>query len=341
MQKLLRCLWLIGGLSGTSAALAQGLTDVAPREMSSFTAVTIGVADIDPAIALWVDDFGFEVVAERTGPDADLASLWSIGAGDIARQALVATPGSRLGMLHLVEFADPDPPVREGAQVFDAVPKNLDIYVRDMPARLAALSARGREFRNNEYSEVTAPNGIVFREMHMPGHDLINIVLLEILGDSMTVPERDFAGVGPLILIVDDADAEKAFYRDIIGLDMLSDNILEGPEVEAMIGLPPGAALDVSIWGRAGAPYGQIEVIDYRGVDGNDLYPRARPPSTGILHVSYELDRIEPLMRKLDDRHIGFSEHGVVTTLLGRGPVLSFRSPAGFRIEVHQRGNGR
>ena len=306
-------------------------------DLSSWTAVTVGVADLDEALGLWVGDFGFVVAGRRAGPDASLASLWSIDADDIARQALVRTPGSTLGMLHLVEFVDPDPPVRAGARVFDAVPKNLDVYVTDMPARLKALAAAGRAFRNDRYSEMTAPNGVTFREMHMPGHDRINVVLLEILGGGMSVPGGDFAGVGPLILIVDDAAAEKAFYREIIGLDLLSDNLLEGAEVEKMIGLPPGAALDVSIWGKKRRPFGQIEIIDYRGVEGGNLYPRARPKSLGILHVAYEAPSLAPLRRRLDDRRIEFSEHAPVSTLFGAGPAISFASPAGFRIEIHER----
>ena len=82
-------------------------------------------------------------------------------------------------------------PVRRFAAVHRCsipLPKNLDIYVTDMPQRIDALKAAGRTFRNENFSEVTAPNGITFREIHMPGHDLINIVLLEILGGDMVVP---------------------------------------------------------------------------------------------------------------------------------------------------------
>ncbi len=324
-------------LASTLSMHAQPGNAMENTDLSSWTAVTVGVADLDEALGLWVGDFGFVVAERRSGPDAALASLWSIDAADIARQALVRTSGSTLGMLHFVEFVDPDPPVRAGARVFDSVPKNLDVYVTDMPARLEALAAGGRGFRNERYSEMTAPNGVTFREMHMRGHDRINVVLLEILGGDMTVPGGEFAGVGPLILIVDDAAAEKAFYRDIIGLDLLSDNLLEGSEVERMIGLPPGAALDVSIWGRKGRPFGQIEIIDYRGVEGGNLYPRAQPKSLGILHVAYETRNLAPLRRRLDDRRIEFSEHLSVSTLLGKGPAISFASPAGFRIEIHER----
>ncbi len=323
------------GCISTPGALAD--RTMARATSPSWTAVTIGVADLDQALELWIDDFGFDVVGRRAGPDRALAALWSIDAGDISRQALVRTPDADYGMLHLVEFVDPAPPVRAGARVFDAVPKNLDIYVTDMPTRLAALAGSGRSFINDNFSEIAAPNGITFREMHMPAHDLINVVLLEILGGEIVVPTGEYSGVGPLILIVDDARAEKAFFRDLVGLDLLSDNVLDGPEIEKMIGLPPGAALDVSIWGRNGWPLGQIEIIDYRGVDGDNLYPRARPKSTGILHVSYETPSLDSIRRKLDTGRIEFSEYGPVTTLYGSGPVLSVRSPAGFRVEFHER----
>lgn len=306
-------------------------------ELSSWTAVTVGVTDLDDALTLWVGDFGLQLVERRAGPDPALARLWAIEAEDIVDQALVRTAGTRSGMLHLVQFDNPDAPVRSGAQVFDSLPKNLDVYVTDMPRRIAELTAAGRTFRNENFSEVTAPNGITFREIHMPGHDFINIVLLEILGGDMVVPDKLYAAVGPLIVIVDDADREKRFYEDVVGLEKLSDNLLEGPSIEKMIGLPPGAALDVSIWGKADRPYGQVEVIEYRGVNGNNLYSRAKPKSPGILHVSYEAPRLAPIRRLLDERRIEFSEYGPVPTLYGTGAVISLHSPAGFRIEIHER----
>ena len=51
-----------------------------------------------------------------------------------------------------------------------------------------------------------------------------------------------------------------------------------------MIGLPPGAALDIKILG-GDAHMGQLEIIAYEGVDGEDRYPRTRPPARGILEI--------------------------------------------------------
>ena len=302
--------------------------------MSAFSSVTVGVADLDAALGLWTDTFGLQVVAGRDGPDAGLARLWGVSAGRIARQALVATPGKRRGMLHLVQFGDPAPPVRAGARVYDLCPKNLDVYVRDMPTQFAALRAAGRAFRNDAYSDVTAPDGTRFREIHMPAHDEINVVLLEVVGRPLSFSAKGYAGVGPLISIVPDTDRERAFLREVMGLAVLNDNVLGGPQIEKMIGLPRGATLHVSIWGDPHEPLGQLEIVEYRGVAGADLYARARPPALGVLHVSYAVRGLDALRAHLGAASVPFEEHGSLETLVVAGPTISFRSPAGLRIEA-------
>ncbi len=302
--------------------------------MASWTSVAVGVGNMEEALELWVDTFGFELLSRRDGNDPELARLWNLAADDIARQALVRTPEEQVGMIHLVQFNDPAPPVRRNAQVFDLCPKNLDIYVRDLPARHRELLAAGRAFRTETYSEVTAPNGIRFREIHMPSHDNINVVLLELIGEDFAFTEKGYAGVGPVITIVGDAEKEKYFYQDIIGLEILSNNILDGPDIEKMIGLPPGSALDVSIWGEKESHLGQIEIIDYRGVEGTDLYPRAKPKSLGILHVSYTVRDLGKFQDRLEQAGLDFSRHGRVNILPASGEAIHFYSPAGLRIEV-------
>jgi len=303
----------------------------------SWTSITLSVSDLDQAMALWSGIFGFEIRAQKEGPDEGLASGWSISAGEIHRQALLATPGADSGMVHFVEFDQPGPAVRDGAQVFDLVPKNLDIYVRDIAARIKELKAAGWVFNTQSFSDVTAPDGTRFHEIHMRGHDGINIVLLELLDTEMNFTEQGYAGVGPLITIVDDAGKERDFVSGVLGLSMLHDNILSGPEIEKMIGLPQGSALDVSIWGSADNPLGEMEVIDYRGVEGNDLYARTVPKFTGALHLTYEVARLEEFTSRLDRAGISWTDLGQRSTLSASGSFIRVLSPGGLRIEVVQK----
>lgn len=306
------------------------------QPIAGWSSVTVGVKDLDVALDLWVDTFGFDLADRRTGPDTELARLWGLVPDDIAEQALVRTGNSHFGMIHFVEFNAPGLPVRQGAQVFDLVPKNLDVYVDDLPLRFVELKDAKRTFRTDNYSEVTAPDGTTFREIHMPSHDDINVVLLEVLGKPLPFSPRGYAGVGPLIFIVPDASTEKSFFENVMQLDKLNDNLLKGPEIERMIGLPPGAGLDVSIWGRVGNNFGDIEIIEYQGVRGRDLYPHTRPKSLGILHISYVVPDAAQLLYRLRAAGIEASHHGRIDSLTGEGVVSSFNTPAGLRIEVYE-----
>jgi catechol 2,3-dioxygenase-like lactoylglutathione lyase family enzyme len=314
--------------------------------LGAFSHVTVGVAALDAALGFWSRNFGLHVRDRREGPDAALARIWGIDPGRITRQALVATPlvtGSTVtgrwasaGNLHLVEFAAPLPPVRRGARAWDRLPKNLDLYTVDMATRYAELKAAGHEFRAT-WGEFPA-GGHVFREVHLPGHDGINVVLLEVIGPGYATPmsPRGYAGIGPLVTIVGDGAAEARFYRDVLGMATTLELLLNGPAIEQTVGLPPGAGLDIRVFGAADEPLGRVEVIEYQRVQGDDLYPRANPPATGILHLNYRVPDLAPIRARLAQAGVPVTEHGNVTALFGSGPVISFRSPAGFRIEVQE-----
>ena len=63
--------------------------------------------------------------------------------------------------------------------------------------------------------------------------------------------------------------------------------------------MPPGSGLDVSIWGRADNDFGDIEIIEYQGVRGRNLYPLARPKALGVLHISYIVSDATELRTRL------------------------------------------
>jgi catechol 2,3-dioxygenase-like lactoylglutathione lyase family enzyme len=292
--------------------------------------VTVGVADLATALELWVETLGFEVRSRRSGPDEGLARLWDLHPQEITDQAIVETAGAGGGRLHLVEFASPGEPVRRGAANFDLCPKNLDLYTRDLPRRVAELRELGHSFKS-EWVEFEVED-LVIREIHMPSHDDINVVLLELLERSYPFSAKGYAGLGALVTVVPDAEEETRFYREVLELELKSQNLLAGEEIERMIGLPSGAALDVRILGEAESSFGQIEIVEYRGVEGRDLYPRARPPARGILMAGYEVEDLEPLRQSARAANIQVKDLGRIETLTGSGSALLARSPAGLLI---------
>jgi hypothetical protein len=164
----------------------------------------MGVADMAVARALWVEQLGLEIIGRRVGPDAALAGLWDIPAEQVVEQLLLGSPGATTGRLHFVQFRDPQPPIREGAATTDLGAKNLDVNCVDMPRLVAGLKQSGYKFRSAiaEY-EI---DGIQAREVQMPVHDALNLVLVEVLSKGFDVDftNNGFAALTSFVVIVPD-----------------------------------------------------------------------------------------------------------------------------------------
>ena len=299
--------------------------------------VAIGTADIEAALDFWVGRLGFECGARAEGDDPGLREHWGVTDRQITRQAMVRSAGAEHGGMHLVEWDAAAESVRAEAQVFDLCPKNLDIYVDDLPVRMAQLTEQGVVFRNEHYSEAVSPDGVHFREIHLAGHDDINIVLLQVIGSDTPIPDSGFYGVGPLVCIVRDPAEEKRFIDAVLGLSLSHDNILEGPEIEKMIGLPTGCALEVSIWAEPGQALGELELVTYQGTDGANRYPRAQPGARGVTHLNWWVDDIQALGARLSTHGVSHSASTINGSLIQSRASLVFHSPAGLRLEAHLR----
>ncbi len=297
--------------------------------------VSIGTSDLEAALDFWSGKLGFEEIAIAEGDDPGLRAHWRLPDRRVERQAMVRAPGAAFGGIHLVEWGGATESVRADAAVFDLCPKNLDIYVDDLPRRMGELTKQGVLFRNEQYSEAVSPDGVHFREIHLAGHDDINLVLLQILGSETPFPATGFYGVGPLVCIVRDPAPEKRFCQEVLGLTLSHDNILAGREIEKMIGLPPGCALEVSIWAQAGQPLGEVELVTYQGTDGADRYPRARPGSRGVTHLNWWVGDIETFSSHLSAHGVKYSSSHISGRLIQTRATRTFRSPAGLQIEVH------
>ena len=300
--------------------------------MPAITHLTIGVSDLDDALALWCDTFGLDLVGQRAGPDEDLARLWGLQPQRVARQASVGAADVEHGRLHLVQFTDPAPPVRAGAAPTDRCPKNIDLRCVDLLDRHRELSARGHTFRSEpaEYPY----EGSTVREVQMHGPDDTNIVLVEIVDEPVPATPQGYTAMTAFVCVVGEPESEGAFHRDVLGLDHIAAHRLTGPEIETMVGLPPGAALNLDLYGAAATPFGRFEVVHYEGVEGADRYGRAAPPALGALHAAVAVDDLGQTVGRLRDAGAPTQDHGEVDLLFGQHRVVSTRTPAGLRLDL-------
>jgi len=310
-------------------------SNAAPSPQRSIAQLFIGVADMGPVRELWVRHFGLDIVAEVSGRDAELARLCSLPPDAIAAQLLVRTPKARSGWLHFVQFAAPAAPVRADSQPTDLCPKNIDVNCLDMPARYAELAAAGYRFRSAISDYEVA--GMQAREVQMPAHDELNVVLIEVDDWPVQLSAQQYGAVTSFVATVPDTAAEAEFYRALLGLDELLVHRITGPAIEKVVGLPAGSALHMRLLGDPDEVYGRVELIAYEQMAGRNLYPRAIPPALGILGCRFRCDDLSQLRDRAARLGIPVTECGTYELIFGRVELIRLSSPAGLVLEIFER----
>ena len=304
----------------------------------SIDTIIVGVQNINEAIELWVNQFGLDIVSKREGIDADLSRLWQLEDDEITKQALLATPKIDVGKIHLVQFKNPSTAVRQNANATDLGPKNLDVTCLNLPSKYDELIKMGYQFRSEYVGYQIESIGADVLEVQMPGHDHTNIIFVEQLGEKIQLSKRGYGGITSLVTIVSELDEETDFFMDILSLKEALSEDLFGEHVEKMIGLPKGGGLRLNLLeGDELDRYGRVELVAYIGAEKqDDLYKIANPPALGTLHCVFRVEDIDNIKNKLRKRSVSFKEHGLLDLIYGKGEIISFRSPAGLRIEVQQ-----
>ncbi len=298
--------------------------------------VSIGVADLAVAEKLWVEALGLEIIARRQGPDPELGKLWNLPADQFVDQMLVRSPGAATGQLHFVQFRESGEAVRKGASPTDLGAKNIDVNCVGMPELVEKLIGAGYSFRS-EISEYEVGD-IHAREVRMLGHDEINIVFIEILSKGFEVeysPEG-FAALTSFVVIVSSTLNESKFYQDIFSFDEIMHRRITGSGIEAAVGLPKGSALDMRLCGSPDNMFGRMELVAYEGLSGENRFPRAVPPATGILRCGFRTDRLDELLKRVELQGTPVGRMFEIDAIFGAGRIVEFASPAGLQIEVIQ-----
>lgn len=296
----------------------------------SFAYVVVSVADMRQALDLWVGTFGMEIADRRTGPDPGLAAVWGLAPDAIAEQALLNTPGMIDGGVHLVRFARPGPPVREGAAPADRGPRSIDVAARDVERRHAELRAAGRELRAGIAR--TDDGGKPLHAARLAAHDGLTVVLLEQPGEPYPASPQGYGVTPAIVTVTADNAREAAFLQQALGLEQLAQQRLAAPQPRHSGALPAGATIDVRVLGGRDSRFGRLRLEQYVGADGRDLYPRAVPPARGMLGVTYVVPDLGPILATPHAPAI--TQHGTVRSILGEGRMASLVSPAGLRIDI-------
>lgn len=136
-------------------------------------------------------------------------------------------------------------------------------------------------------------------------------------------------------ITVRDMDASLLFYRDVLGLPVAFDVLLDGPYLPVVLNLSFTEIRAVFLTIPGG---GYVELLEYRGTER--LPGPARPCDYGAGHLCLYVAGIDAIVERAQ-RH-GFTGRSSTPVDITRGPNAGARSiylidPDGYNVELFQR----
>jgi catechol 2,3-dioxygenase-like lactoylglutathione lyase family enzyme len=136
---------------------------------------------------------------------------------------------------------------------------------------------------------------------------------------------------------VGDMNRSLEFYRDLLGLEVISDVRLTDLFVFEIAGLK-AEAIRIANLGVAGTRQVLIELLEYQGVERHPA--SARPCDPGNGHLCLEVTDIDALGRHLGDADVPMRSPaavGIDIPAIRGAKALYVSDPDGYYVEFHQR----
>ena len=120
-------------------------------------------------------------------------------------------------------------------------------------------------------------------------------------------------GLAHTAVCVPDVEAAVAWYRDVLGLEVLSPPYpIEGPAIEQDMGeLVPGVRLKGAIVGFRDGGDRVLELLEYPGLGGRERPPDASLTDHGLTHVGLVCDDIAATRAALEAEGVAFLTSGI------------------------------
>jgi catechol 2,3-dioxygenase-like lactoylglutathione lyase family enzyme len=274
---------------------------------------TVGVSDLDKALALFRDGMELEVEAEGWLSDS-LLKAWGLPADTRARYAELSGKGYPIGRLRLVQY---EPAATQlvrldhggsGGDVgTDVGPKALDFYVADpITDSVQRIESLGYKFRSPPVKHQIAES--ISEECLFSGPDGVPILIMVGHRHAPTSlragsPEGPFSEIPTISVVAGDLAATRRFYGEGLGLETVTD--AETPDeyrdlVDDLTGVPKGTRIHFLMYVEPDEPSGKILLVHFFDQTGKRLEGRAGPGKLGFSLLTHDCDDLDALHQRLE-----------------------------------------
>lgn len=304
--------------------------------------VTLGVRSLARTRAFYEEVFGYRTV-DVSDLSRDCADFWGVPAGVGARTVLLARVAGgapvRRGMVRLLECRPSGEHAWGGYErYYDYGHYAVNIRVPDIVASYGAMLAAGARAKSRPTRWEVEPGLEAWDSLCFdPDGTLLDVYTVSGRPDVFAPIEGLATEVETVAIHTADAHRSRDFYLGL-GYSLFFDRLIT--DLSSFFHLPEHVALhDINLYKPELSTVGRIEIVQYRGLPGEPVGARARPPRLGILAISFETSDVAAAQARL--RELGSPDIGPVSQIMlpGIGLTLAFAAdgPDRERLEFYQR----
>lgn len=278
---------------------------------SPVSVVTIGVDSLEASLDFYAGTLGLELAERCRWQGPAFESYWQLPPGASAELAFLQHGADPVGRIQLLEFTAPSrrrvrpPEIRRATGLF-----NLNIYASDIEKDYARLQSQGFSFWSEPAHNDFGPAVGATLEAPFDGPDGVVINLIQLLSDDPATvighiaafideygrTPTGFTAVVTTAHGVLDMERALAFYQGPLGMTVFVESVLEGPETNRALCLPPEARTR-SVIVQGAHEYGKIALATPLNYTVPNLVPDAVPPNIGYLAQSFEVADLDQAVR--------------------------------------------
>jgi catechol 2,3-dioxygenase-like lactoylglutathione lyase family enzyme len=227
--------------------------------------------------------------------------------------------------------------IREQTKSWDVGIFDIDFLVDDMQRRYEELHAKGYEFSGPVQWTVPNENRTI-RTARCHGPDGVNVILFRDSAHEAGNPPPAYSEVDTSAQAVGNMEEAVTFYRDMLGLTVLSQREVTNPGLDELLGLPPGSRFQTVQLTGAQNTMGKVVLVQFPGLHGRELASIARPPNIGLFMLSFAVEDVKGLYEVFQKNHVEViaAPTEIEFPLSGKTHVMTARSPNGVMLEFFQ-----
>jgi len=133
-------------------------------------------------------------------------------------------------------------------------------------------------------------------------------------------------------IIVSDMEKSLSFYRDLLGCEMISKDIVFGENIDKIVGLKNARMEIVNL--RVGQSDDVLELLQYFNPPSKSFSPDSQANDIGIGHICFKVYDMDKAYKYLSEKGVKFFSVPQVNQD-GKTTSVYFRDPDGIILELY------